>query len=229
MQVRHLVETSPPTDDGSPGEIPWLQFLLPPRDEEPTVLAESGTFPPDAEPFASSLELRRLLDETSDLLESRQASTVLAHMLAVGFELLIDGKLAPLAYLPKGSNIQSYSATGPGTGDDSDASTVRLTELVEDTATAKFASVLAVLARQAHVIGNGQPNDYLAVSDPPSDDLWRVIKLTRRRHSQWRRERSWKASAHWSTRRISSLRHRRLFRSVNGDASIYVCGVFLSR
>lgn len=178
MEVRRIVET--PEDTASNGkEIHWLPFLIPPHEEEPTVLAESGTFPPDSSPQYASAELRRLLDETSDLLESPTASTVLAHMLAVGFEMLIDRKLAPLAYLPSGETVQTAAATaagpgGPGsttaTGDESDASVLRNNDkisevIVEDSSTAKFASVLAVLARQAHVIGSeSQKNEYLAVS-----------------------------------------------------------------
>lgn len=173
MEVRRIVET--PEDTASNGkEIHWLPFLIPPHEEEPTVLAESGTFSPDSGPQYASAELRRLLDETSDLLESPMASTVLAHMLAVGFEMLIDGKLAPLAFVPSGTIVQT---AGPGsttaTGDESDASVLRnngkiAKVIVEDSSTAKFASVLAVLARQAHVVGSeSQKNEYLAVSKAP--------------------------------------------------------------
>jgi peroxin-3 len=154
-----------PTPEGRATELHWLPFVLPPREEEPTVLVESGTVPPDGEPQSPSPELRRLLDETSDLLESPMASQVLAHMLAVGFELLVDGKLATLAFKPKTSSTvhsQSAAEIDPNT---------RITEVVEDHSTAKFASVLAVLARQAHVIGNGLPNEYLAVGLFPTIDV----------------------------------------------------------
>ena len=167
MEVRRIVETPAPGEatSSSPNEIAWLAFLLPPRSDEPTVLAESGTAPPDAGPQTPTPELRRLLDETSDLLESPMASTVLAHMLAVGFEILIDGKLANLAFAPKATTMM-HAHTAPGTADEeSDASVMpRIVPVVEDSATAKFASVLAVLARQAHVIGSGVGNEYLAVS-----------------------------------------------------------------
>jgi len=163
MEVRRIVETrDEPTPEGLATELHWLPFLLPPREEEPAVLVESGTVPPDGEPQSPSPELRRLLDETSDLLESPMASQVLAHMLAVGFELLVDGKLATLAFKPKTSSIvHSQSAAEIDRGDVN----TRITEVVEDHSTAKFASVLAVLARQAHVIGNGLPNEYLAAME----------------------------------------------------------------
>jgi peroxin-3 len=100
------------------------------------------------------------------------ASAVLAHMLAVGFELLVDGKLAPLAFRPKLSTKQSATAPTTIGGHETDDAAVSGTQIfddvVEDTATAKFASVLAVLARQAHVIGNGSPNEYLSASYFPS-------------------------------------------------------------
>jgi len=170
MEVRRTVETPAPGEatSSSPDEIAWLAFLLPPRSEEPTVLAESGTASPDAGPQTPSPELRKLLDETSDLLESPMASTVLAHMLAVGFEMLIDGKLANLAFLSKAATVMR-APTAPGTADEeSDVSVMpRIAPVVEDSAAAKFASILAVLARQAHAIGSAAGNEYLAVSSHP--------------------------------------------------------------
>jgi len=208
MEVRRIVETP---DDSTRTEIHWLPFLLPPCEEEPAVLAESGTFCPDSIPRSPSAELRRLLDETSDLLESPMASTVMAHMLAVGFELLIDGKLAPLAYVPKGATVQTVAA-GPGTGDDSDAGVVhRITEVVEDNATAKFASVLAGLARQAHVIGNGSPNEYLSVSTftKPIPEGQGILMANYVGCRQWRKVQNWRALVHWCILRISSLPRNR--------------------
>ncbi|KAA8911152.1 Peroxin-3 [Sphaerosporella brunnea] len=144
MEVRRQVEAP------ESGEIAWLQFLLPPREQEENVLRESGVAIPSPPPQ----ELRWLLDETSDLLESPMAAQVLAHMLAVGFEMLIDGKLAPATF----PHSAAASTAEAAAAEESDASSIyppkpRLAPRVDDDAPAKFASVLAFLAKQAPVIG----------------------------------------------------------------------------
>jgi peroxin-3 len=157
MEVRRLVET--PQDQ----EIAWLPFLLPPRDEEPNVLALSGV-----DQLSPSPELRRLLDETSDILESPTAATVLAHMLAVGFELLIDGKLAQRAFMPK----TAAPPPPPPPSPEDQSGEFEIAHEVADDAATKFASVLAALKNLAPAIGTGKENEFLAVSyhPPPEDD-----------------------------------------------------------
>lgn len=149
MEVRKIVEAvdepKGPTTQGSQ----WLPYLLPPRDQESQVLAESGISSDTLQ--VPSFELRRLLDESSDLIDSPIASNVLTHMFTVGYDLLIDENLASLVFR---SQNKSAEETSPGHS--------RIQE-VDDTSTAKFASVLAALARQAHVIGNASPNEYLKV------------------------------------------------------------------
>jgi peroxin-3 len=132
----------------------WLQYLLPPKEEEEFVLKESG-MTKESSPSGSvsisasdSTPLRRLLDETSDLIDSPPFSHVLTLLLDAGYSTLVDQKISQQAYkVPPASEI-------------SELNTPRITEVV-DVKPVKLPIVLAVLTRQAHSIGNGVPNEYL--------------------------------------------------------------------
>lgn len=156
-EVRRIVEfpSAEQQTSATPGSH-WLPYLLPPADEEFLVLSQSGTVDPDSPPEKLSPELRRLLDETSDLIESPMAANVLANMLNIGFEVLMEDKLATGAF-------RTQSRLGI-TSNEAMEIRPRIEE-IEDSqnSTTKFASVLAVLARQAHVIGNDGENEYLKV------------------------------------------------------------------
>ena len=132
----------------------WLQYLLPPREEEEFVLKESGmtkeSSPSGSISISSSdaTPLRRLLDETSDLIDSPPFSHVLTLLLDAGYSTLVDQKIAQQAYkVPPTSEIPDLDAP-------------RVTEIV-DVKPVKLPIVLAILTRQAHSIGNGVPNEYL--------------------------------------------------------------------
>ncbi|RFU35845.1 hypothetical protein B7463_g450, partial [Scytalidium lignicola] len=140
----------------------WLQYLLPPREEEAFVLKESGmiTESTSAESLSSSASgttpLRRLLDETSDLIDSPPFSQVLTMLLDAGFSMLVDEKIAQQAYKqPAPVNV-------------TDLNTPRITELV-DLKPIKLPIILAILTRQAHKIGNGVPNEYLQAMEQVRD------------------------------------------------------------
>ncbi|KAF7550030.1 hypothetical protein G7046_g8152 [Stylonectria norvegica] len=148
MDVRKLVE-------GSTAEqrrkADWLTFLLPPRDMEDEVIRESGILEDNASQGGSSAptspaSLRRLLDETADLVESPSFSHVLTLLLDAGFSYLVDNKLAIGAFaLPP-------SSAGLVTPQLKDQQRTKLVLLPK---------ILSVLTRQAHAIGNGMPNEYL--------------------------------------------------------------------
>jgi len=132
----------------------WLQYLLPPKEEEEFVLKESG-MTKESSPSGSvsisasdSTPLRRLLDETSDLIDSPPFSHVLTLLLDAGYSTLVDQKISQQAYKV------------PPTSDIPDLNAPRITEVV-DVKPVKLPIVLAVLTRQAHSIGNGVPNEYL--------------------------------------------------------------------
>jgi peroxin-3 len=89
--------------------------------------------------------LRRLLDETADLIESPSFSHVLTLILDAAFEALVDKKLATDAFgLPSQSPFPPPESMG-----------LRHSKLI------LLPKILSVLTRQAHVIGSTVPNEYL--------------------------------------------------------------------
>lgn len=129
----------------------WLSYLLPPREEEDNLLQESGVLgvTAAASPQTAST-LRHLLDETADLIESPSFSYVLTMLNNEGFATLVEKKCATDAFK---SSLAPEPASQP--------------YLSVPERRTKLANVLAVMARQAHVIGNGAnpPNEYLAAMD----------------------------------------------------------------
>ncbi|KAF3035950.1 peroxin [Didymella heteroderae] len=124
----------------------WLTYLLPPTDQEDFVLAESGmTSSSQSTSPTTTTSLRRLIDETSDIIDSPAFTSVLTRLLDASFSHLIDVKISQLSY-----KIPPISADS-----------ARVTEIVGDGVKAKVANSLAVFCRQAHNIGAGANNEYL--------------------------------------------------------------------
>lgn len=181
MQVRRKVEGETELERRS---MKWLAYLLPPRSEEVFVIRRSGmssdanesdesplpttnTNPIDDNEEIITPSLRRLLDETSDLIDSPTFSYVLTRLLDAAFSHLVDFKIASEAF-----------KSPPPTG----MTEPRIME-IQDTK-CKIAHVLPVFCKQAHVIsaGSGEMdaiagvaaqetlgNEYLAVIDRVSD------------------------------------------------------------
>ena len=103
----------------------------------------------------TAAKLRHLLDETADLIESPSFGYVVTLLNNEGFSTLIESKCAHDAF-KSSSHPPSLSSSKPEA----------IPEAPEEPST-KLANVLAVMARQAHVIGNGAnpPNDYLVAMD----------------------------------------------------------------
>lgn len=113
--------------------------------------------PPSAS--TASPDLRRLLDETSDLIDSPTFTHVLTLLLDATFSQLVDMKLRSEAY-----KIAPLTPTS--------VSEARITEISDPdplTASAKLATILAVMTREAHKIGNGVPNEYVQAIDAVSE------------------------------------------------------------
>lgn len=181
----------------------WLAYLLPPRAEEQDLLVESGvlTPPPSTSSTSSPIPkpsspapipsppkisksgletanspLRKLLDETSDLIESPTFTRIHSLLLNTLFSHLIDQKVADQAFpaqppprQPQHDHPQSQPPHLPP-----EEAAQRITEIPSTVTvvpahsehsepTAKLATILAVLTRQAHAIGNGNnpPNEYV--------------------------------------------------------------------
>lgn len=144
----------------------WLSYLLPPQNQEDMVLSESGmlkTLSPSESAStpspASSLSptiptsdsspstaLRRLLDETADLIDSPTFTQILTLLLDATFSHLTDHQIRTEAYkLPDPSGIRPVQ---------------EIPEIDSGLVKAKLATILAVMMRQAHAIGGGVPNRY---------------------------------------------------------------------
>ncbi|KAI0202272.1 Peroxin-3 family protein [Astrocystis sublimbata] len=164
LEVRKKVERT--SDDNRPGSQ-WLPFLLPPHPLEDFVLKESGVLGDSATAttnLSSSLmafsptttitpALRRLLDETSDLVESPAFCHVLTRLLDAGFFVLLNKKLLAGAFdctapAPAAEVPQPQAELQPSTTDPTSRAIL-------------LPKILSVLTRQAHVVGNGMPNEYL--------------------------------------------------------------------
>ncbi|KID91076.1 Peroxin-3 family protein [Metarhizium guizhouense ARSEF 977] len=147
MEVRKLVEGSTADERR---QTDWLAFLLPPRNQEEEVIRQSGILEDNSMQGGAAAEqspaaLRRLLDETADLIESPSFSHVLTLILDAAFEALVDKKLATEAFeLPSQSPFPAPESLE-----------LRHSKLI------LLPKILSVLTRQAHVIGNGVPNEYL--------------------------------------------------------------------
>lgn len=159
LEVRKKVEGA---TEAERREHRWLSYMLPPRDQEDHVLSESGIdamsaspAPQEtsqdpmhaASPTASNASLRRLLDETSDLIDSPTFTHVFTQVLNATFSHLIDYRVATEAFKISPPSPDSLS---------------RVTEISDKKC--KFAQTLAVFCRQAHVIaaGSSEPDDLVA-------------------------------------------------------------------
>ncbi|KAK3169406.1 hypothetical protein OEA41_008789 [Lepraria neglecta] len=179
LDVRRKVEGATPEERRI---REWLSFVLPPHNQEDSVLRDSGMSTPPTQPqqppilqdppsipsppaspppAASTIAppLRRLLDETSDLIESPMFTHVLTLLLDATFSQLADKKLRSEAYrLPPLMPEPSPEA--------------RITEITDvdpPTASAKLPIILAVMVREAHNIGRGVPNEYVQAMESVSE------------------------------------------------------------
>ncbi|KAK4501343.1 hypothetical protein PRZ48_007151 [Zasmidium cellare] len=175
MQVRRKVEGATEEERRS---MKWLEYLLPPREEETFVIRQAGMSESDESPSpdtqpADPMEedemisdsLRRLLDETSDLVDSPTFSYVLTRLLDSSFSHLIDYRVAVEAYKTSGPTAPTFEE--------------RITEIPDTKC--KVAHILPVFCKQAHVIAQSsgeldaitgeaaQENEYLAAMNQVPD------------------------------------------------------------
>lgn len=189
------------TTAGGGATTKWLSFLLPPPDMEEYVLRESGILddsaasatrpqnegegqsPPNEqqqEPSSptSTASLRRLLDETSDLIEAPAFTHVLTQLLDAGFGKLLDTKLAQGAFdlpPPQPSETATPTTTPPPPTIDASGVAIVGPEQLRQRQRAEskvlVPKCLSVLTRQAHAIGAGapSPNEYLQAMEAVRD------------------------------------------------------------
>jgi peroxin-3 len=167
MQVRKKIEGSM---DAERRQMRWLSFLLPPQEEEQFVIRQASM--PDSDdspspetaatqdPMSADVHitnaLRRLLDETSDLIDSPTFSYVLTRLLDAGFSNLIDHHVG----------LEAFKDGGVLTAD-----SPRITEVTDTKC--KVAHILPVFCRQAHaIVGVGEldmGNEYMVAMDQVPD------------------------------------------------------------
>ncbi|KAI5249471.1 hypothetical protein E4T43_00850 [Aureobasidium subglaciale] len=165
LEVRKKVEGA---TESERREHRWLSYMLPPREEEAFVLSASGIDAMSASPApqdisqdpmlaanaaSSNASLRRLLDETSDLIDSPTFTHVFTQVLNATFSHLIDYRVATEAF--------KISPPAPD-------SMSRITEISDKKC--KFAQTLAVFCRQAHIIaaGSSEPDDLVVAESAGS-------------------------------------------------------------
>lgn len=159
----------------------WLPFMLPPKEDEEAVLLESGVITPPSHSLAtmpnsrsrpslintSNDPLRRLLDETADLIDSPTFTRIHTLILNTLFSHLIDVKVAEQAF-PRPAEISNSDTTGRIQEVQSAVTVIPAEPRV------KLATILAVLTRQAHAIGNNGSdplNDYVQAVDRDVKEL----------------------------------------------------------
>jgi peroxin-3 len=167
MQVRKRVEGA---TDGERRQMRWLPYLLPPQEEEQFVIRQASM--PDSDdspspgtaasqdPMSTDVHvtsaLRRLLDETSDLIDSPTFSFVLTRLLDAGFSNLIDHHVS----------LEAFKTGGLPTSD-----SPRITEVTD--MKCKIAHILPVFCRQAHaIVGVGEVdmgNEYMVAMNRVPD------------------------------------------------------------
>ncbi|KAJ9371828.1 hypothetical protein DTO282F9_3207 [Paecilomyces variotii] len=160
LQVRKKIEGATEEERRSKN---WLPYLLPPREEEDTVLQESGVITSAPSSPQTTATLRHLLDETSDLIESPSFTHILTLLNNEGFSTLVDQNCASQAFKASPSTPGS-----PKPAVQNFSSSVTIIPASSPSAPkVKLATVLAVMTRQAHVIGNGThpPNEYLVAME----------------------------------------------------------------
>ncbi|KAK2744965.1 peroxin [Myotisia sp. PD_48] len=151
----------------------WLPYLLPPRNQEDYVLRESGVLSSNEVSPQTAANLRRLLDETSDLVDSPQFTHILSLLNNEAFSYLIDNKCNVEAFKntpPHAQTIQSPTSN-PAQGFSSSATIIPISETPLNKV--KLATILAVITRQAHIIGHGStsPNEYLSAMEEGVSEL----------------------------------------------------------
>ncbi|KAF3482390.1 uncharacterized protein GIQ15_05149 [Arthroderma uncinatum] len=146
----------------------WLPYLLPVPEQEDYVLRESGVLSSDEASPQTASNLRHLLDETSDLVDSPQFTHILSLLNNEAFSYLIDHKCAIDAF-KKPPTVPATQAPDTSAANmfSSSATVIPSSESQAPNPKVKLATILAVVSRQAHTIGQGTnpPNEYLSAME----------------------------------------------------------------
>ncbi len=120
------------------------------------MLSSSPSLPSSSSPTATNTQttLRRLLDETADLIDSPTFTHVLTQLLDAGFSLLVETKIAEQAFQQQPrSNLNTTPQLPSRQRDSAPPGDTQNIER-EGQRKVKLANILAVITRQAHNISN---------------------------------------------------------------------------
>lgn len=147
-------------------------------------IATASNLSPTSFPLPSSSAtipplLRSLLDETSDFVDSPPFSQILTQLLDATFSHLIDQNVRSRAFKTALPFIQEIpfaeTSTANLLGPDGIAGGIDLRNnnmdgpIQETQLKTELVNILAVMARQAYVIGSGVPNEYVQALDEIRD------------------------------------------------------------
>ncbi|KAK0928386.1 peroxin [Friedmanniomyces endolithicus] len=181
LEVRRKIEGA---TEQERTQMKWLSYLLPPKDEEAFVVRQAGASengdspsseakqvdPLDAEEDEHiTASLRRLLDETSDLVDSPIFCQVLTRVLDAAYSHLVDYRIA----------TESFKITGPTAPGLPEAAEPRVTDITETKC--KLAHILPMFCKQAHVIaaGSGELDTVAAAQEPLGNEYLAAIDRVR--------------------------------------------------
>ncbi|KEI42393.1 uncharacterized protein L969DRAFT_91840 [Mixia osmundae IAM 14324] len=162
-QIRRAIEYE--DDDDTPHT--FLSALFPDNEsDELEVLRQGGL--PETETFIDD-ELRSLLDETQDFVESPDFVYVRRQCLDLLFSTFLNSLSGSFATTKPSAHKQADAPAGNGAfahplQTQHEADGAQITDITDKTA--RLASLLPVIARQSHMILNSNPNEYAeSISD----------------------------------------------------------------
>ncbi|KAJ1021895.1 hypothetical protein NDA16_003657 [Ustilago loliicola] len=164
--ARYLIEHDAPNAPQTTEQPSWkrsnfLQVLFPnSTDEEVDVLVGAGALDADAAHYAlaTNHKLRALLDETKDVIESKDFGTILALCIDRVFETFFDS-LNPTFGIQKSGKLDSTIQVEPLSALESRFQ--EITEEMQHGKRVRLASLFPLVSRQSQLAIRGVPNEYI--------------------------------------------------------------------
>ncbi|KAJ1032825.1 hypothetical protein NDA18_001549 [Ustilago nuda] len=164
--ARYMIEHDAPTTPQALEQPSWkqsnfLQVLFPNSiDEEVDVLVGAGALQADGAhyPLATNHKLRALLDETKDIIESKDFATILALCIDRVFETFFDSLNATFG-IQKSGKLHSTISVEPLSALESRFQ--EITDEMQHGKRVRLASLFPLVSRQSQMAIRGVPNEYI--------------------------------------------------------------------
>lgn len=164
--ARYIIEHDAPTTPQALEQPSWkqsnfLQVLFPNSiDEEVDVLVGAGALEADGAHYAlaTNHKLRALLDETKDIIESKDFGTILALCIDRVFETFFDS-LNPTFGIQKSGKLHSTISVEPLSALESRFQ--EITDEMQHGKRVRLASLFPLVSRQSQMAIRGVPNEYI--------------------------------------------------------------------